>query len=364
MIRRKALDLGLTTKDLTVPTAELQLGESITSKGLEALPVGIAYEAAPIWYIIGSSKGETHNGLVGYENIIYGLGGDDTLNGQENNDQLYGGTGNDILEGRLGNDVLSGDEGDDTMTGGPGDDTYGVDSHRDVVEELENEGTDVVASFLQSYTLSLWVENLILIDSALVTARQTGWGNQLDNRMEGNHKDNALFGRSGADFILGGAGNDYLDSGYDADHVHGGSGNDTLVNPGGSDVLYGEDGNDIFNNSANRGEIVFMFLGEGNNDARGSASDDYYIGSGGAGSNKYRIDGYSNWFGRDTIQFFNPAIDKLYIGRWFNYDWDNVIVRYDGLDLFLARDENNYVKLPGVTLQSLKQHNSVADLIE
>jgi Ca2+-binding RTX toxin-like protein len=294
MIRRKALDLGLSTPDLTDPAAELQLGESTTHIGLAALPVSTTVEAAPIWYIIGSSKGETHNGLVGYENIIHGLGGDDTLNGQENNDQLYGGTGNDILEGRLGNDVLSGDEGEDKMSGGPGDDTYGVDSYRDVVEELENEGHDFVASFIQSYTLSAWVEDLILIDSALVTARQTGWGNQLDNRMEGNHKDNALYGRSGVDFIMGGAGNDHLDSGYEADQVHGGSGNDTLVNPGGSDVLYGEDGNDIFNNSASRGEIVLMFLGEGNNEARGSASDDHYIGSGGAGSNKYRIDGYSN----------------------------------------------------------------------
>jgi Ca2+-binding RTX toxin-like protein len=101
MIRRKALDLGLSTPDLTDPAAELQLGESTTHIGLAALPVSTTVEAAPIWYIIGSSKGETHNGLVGYENIIHGLGGDDTLNGQENNDQLYGGTGNDILEGRL-----------------------------------------------------------------------------------------------------------------------------------------------------------------------------------------------------------------------------------------------------------------------
>ena len=290
------------------------------------------------------------------------MGGDDTLNGQENNDFLYGGTENDILVGRLGNDLLSGDEGEDTMTGGPGDDGYGVDNYKDVVVELENEGLDTVYSFIQSYTLPLWVERLVLIDSTLVQARQTGWGNELDNRMEGNSKDNALYGRSGADFLIGGAGNDYLDSGFDADQVYGGPGDDTLVNPGGSDALFGEDGNDIFNNSAARGELVFMFLGAGNNDARGSASNDHFIGGSGTLSNKYRIDGYSNWFGRDVIQFFHPETDKLYIGRWFNYDWDNVIVKVDGLDLILARDDDNYVRLVGVSLQSLKDNHSVADL--
>ena len=145
--------------------------------------------------------------------------------------------------------------------------------------------------------------------------------------------------------------------------MRGGEGNDTIYNPGGSDALFGEGGNDIISNSADRGETVFMFVGSGNNEAKGSASDDNFFGDATElGSNKFIIDGHSGWFGKDTVRIFNPAKDKLYIGKWFAYEWDNVIVKPDGPDLYLARDDDNYVKLVGVTLQELQLHHSVADL--
>lgn len=56
---------------------------------------------------------------------IYGLGGDDRLHGDSGNDALYGGDGNDLLEGGDGDDVLDGGRGYDVLVGGAGDDTLG-----------------------------------------------------------------------------------------------------------------------------------------------------------------------------------------------------------------------------------------------
>lgn len=55
---------------------------------------------------------------------IYGLGGDDGLQGGNGNDFLYGGNGNDQLYGNDGDDLLDGGAGNDILYGGAGSDTY------------------------------------------------------------------------------------------------------------------------------------------------------------------------------------------------------------------------------------------------
>lgn len=55
--------------------------------------------------------------------IIYGGGGNDTLNGSKKDDILYGGNGNDNLNGNSGNDRLYGGDGEDTLKGGNGHDS-------------------------------------------------------------------------------------------------------------------------------------------------------------------------------------------------------------------------------------------------
>lgn len=57
-------------------------------------------------------------------NIIYGFGGTDTLNGNTGNDTLYGGDGNDTLNASSGNDSLDGGAGNDNLNGGAGNDAY------------------------------------------------------------------------------------------------------------------------------------------------------------------------------------------------------------------------------------------------
>ncbi len=73
---------------------------------------------------------------------IFGLEGDDTLNGwidhdtlyaNEGNDSLLGLNGDDLLLGNLGNDHLDGGNGDDAVYGGQGDDTVIGDGGDDIV---------------------------------------------------------------------------------------------------------------------------------------------------------------------------------------------------------------------------------------
>jgi Ca2+-binding RTX toxin-like protein len=53
---------------------------------------------------------------------LYGLGGNDRLEGDSTDDRLFGGPGNDGLYGRGGADLLVGSGGSDTLEGGRGGD--------------------------------------------------------------------------------------------------------------------------------------------------------------------------------------------------------------------------------------------------
>lgn len=58
-----------------------------------------------------------------FDDIAYGLGGDDSIGGGAGDDILRGGHGNDVLRGEAGHDRLFGDGGDDRLVGGAGSDT-------------------------------------------------------------------------------------------------------------------------------------------------------------------------------------------------------------------------------------------------
>jgi Ca2+-binding RTX toxin-like protein len=79
----------------------------------------------------------------GFANVLYGLDGNDTLDGDYTdgggavgNDTLYGGNGDDWIEGSVGSDLLDGGAGEDTLvasygadelTGGTGSDTFEIE---------------------------------------------------------------------------------------------------------------------------------------------------------------------------------------------------------------------------------------------
>ncbi len=170
-------------------------------------------------------------------NQIYGNSSANTLNGLDGNDRMFGRGGADTLLGGQGNDYLDGGGDDDIMTGGTGNDTYILRDVGDVLNEVANEGRDLVVAHF-SYILEDNFETLRLHANAGVSY---GGGNSLNNRLYGNEDKNHLFGLDGndrifggggEDAIVGGKGNDYLDGQADADKFlfEVGDGNDVIAN--------------------------------------------------------------------------------------------------------------------------------------
>ncbi|MGD1704633.1 calcium-binding protein [Dapis sp. BLCC M229] len=133
-------------------------------------------------------------------NIIVGLEGNDTLNGQGGNDALYGGGDDDHLIGMSGKDSLYGGEGNDYLSGRQGNDT-----------------------------------------------------------LDGGEGNDILYGNKNGDVLIGNLGNDFLDGGSGNDTVDGGSGNDTLVGGSGSDTFILENSGSypiIKDFNASEGDII------------------------------------------------------------------------------------------------------------
>ena len=174
------------------------------------------------------------NGAHGADDILRGMAGDDTLNGdwtgygalKAGNDQLFGGAGNDTLLGQLGNDILDGGVGADRMEGGEGNDIYYVDNVGDVIVEAVGAGTDRVNTTINFNAAGLDIENIAITG----TGRINIVGNDLDNVMQGNDDVNALNGGRGADRMAGGGGNDlyYVDNVGDVVIERAGEGTDTV----------------------------------------------------------------------------------------------------------------------------------------
>ena len=189
--------------------------------------------------LVGNNNSNSLYGRGG-EDVLVGEAGSDALYGEQGDDSLFGGDGADSLFGDIGNDYLNGESGADSLAGGDGNDTYIVDATTDSVIEDVLEGDDTVLSSA-SYSLSAYVENLVLTSNAALD----GTGNDLDNRIDGNSANNRLFGNGGADVLIGAAGDDVLDGGAEGDVLDGGDGTDTLSGGAGADALYGGAGIDL-----------------------------------------------------------------------------------------------------------------------
>jgi hypothetical protein len=141
---------------------------------------------------------------------LAGTAGADTISGLGGRDHLYGGNGNDTLFGGAGDDAMHGDAGADIMFGGSGNDDYYVDDVNDVVSEttvpgVDDGGTNDRVYSTVSYTLSPFIERLVLLESAIAISAT------------GNAQVNSIVGNSNANIISGGGGKDLLTGGLGAD---------------------------------------------------------------------------------------------------------------------------------------------------
>ncbi|HLF95665.1 MAG TPA: DUF4347 domain-containing protein, partial [Methylococcaceae bacterium] len=246
-------------------------------------------------------------------------------------------TGNDLnnyLAGNKFDNVLDGRGGADTLAGGKGDDTYYVDNTGDVVVELPGEGNDLINTTVTLPVLYDNVERLRLLEEG---GAIDGFGNVLDNVLEGNSSANTLDGGGNA---AGGDTVSYL-SAQEGVHVSlhlqgdaqntGGGGLDTLLN---FENLQGSAFGDELTGDAF------------NNTLDGADGDDTLVGGDGEGD-----DHYIGGSGRDLVKFSSATASitvnlSLGTAEGVNIGKDRLtgiedILGGSGNDVLLGNGENN-----------------------
>ncbi|KGM31859.1 calcium-binding protein [Inquilinus limosus] len=202
-------------------------------------------------------------------------GGDaegDYLTGIE---EVVGSDWNDVLTGDAGVNRLLGSYGDDVLNGGAGaDQLYGHDAgavHPSGVDRVE------YATSLAGVTVNLATNVNTGGDAQgdeLYGIQNLG-GSDFADSLTGDAGANTLWGHGGNDVVAGGAGNDALYGEAGADTLQGGDGDDLLIGGDGADALNGGAGNDTAN-YAEAGAAVTLGLASGG--TGGVAAGDSFTG--------------------------------------------------------------------------------------
>ncbi|MBW4985606.1 hypothetical protein KZZ07_23985 [Mameliella sp. CS4] len=243
--------------------------------------------------LIGSDLNNVMRGLGG-DDTLHGLDGFDTMFGGDGADVMYGGDGAEEMDGGPGDDVIAGQDradtilggdGNDTISDGPGWDTVDAGSGDDVV--YVGLGRDVIdggpgidtanfSVFSEAVTINLL--NHVAAGASEFTLlsnfeNATGGGGDdlvigdtLRNTLRGLGGSDTLLGLDGPDLLLGGTGGDELDGGGQFDILSGQEGDDTLDGGAQDDFLRGGDGADTFVFTEVFGQDVLDDFGFGGSD--------------------------------------------------------------------------------------------------
>ena len=318
---------------------------------------------------------------TGYDDLLFGGRGGDTIDGNGGRDILVGGSGNDILRGGADNDTLIGGAGDDRLigesqadrlTGGGGNDAFAFTGRgfgSDVVTDFDTNGDRIDLSAL----------NIGDIDSLTPFMRQEGADVVItfgyndynaDNGIESIRLQNVSLGSlSAGDFIFNTSttGLTVVGTNY-ADVLFGGNGNDTIRGGGGSDTIVGGAGDDTLSGGDRyiTGDGSDLFIG-------GAGADTLLLGwgndtlVGGAGNDTFKIDGRQ--FGDDTIADFDTNGDRIDLSLLPVGDLDSLkpLIRQDGADVVITFGYGSYgpyngnesIRLQNVSLSSLSASDFV-----
>lgn len=127
--------------------------------------------------IVGTSGNDTIDKSSETErHIIYGLDGDDTLDGGSGGDDLLGGGGEDELNGNDGTDVLIGGADNDTLSGGDGTDTLNGQAGADDLNGGNGADTFIFETNTGDDTIEDFQTGSDLIDVTAFTAFTSGQG--------------------------------------------------------------------------------------------------------------------------------------------------------------------------------------------
>jgi Ca2+-binding RTX toxin-like protein len=297
------------------------------------------YADAQVTVHVGTAGNDVLAGADGID-LLFGLGGNDSLaagaeadwlDGGSGDDSLDGSDGNDDLLGADGNDRLAAGAGDDAADGGLGDDALFAGTGRDQL--AGGDGNDVLTAAAGNATLSGGTGNDVLYGGTGFSRLDGGDGNDLlvatqgdatlaggrgndvlwsgagNDSLDGGDEDDWLFGTTGRDTMSGGAGNDVINAGSGDDVVFGGDGNDRLDGAAGNDLVDGGAGNDTLVAGAGADSLAG---GDGDDVFRGWADaflDDSF--SGGAGADRILNPGQD---GGLVLARFTPGLSVEEIG--------------------------------------------------
>ena len=216
----------------------------------------------------GTAGGETLQGYYHEDDILLGLGGNDTLYARDGDDILIGGAGNDSLNGGDGNDTYewSVGDGNDTLSETGGTDQlllHGVTASDirfvksgsyDVKVHIDNEvitlSGQAQPDFQNNSSFDYYqLENIVLDDGTIIdmTGGLTFTGTSGNDVMQGlKNEGDTFYALDGNDYVYANGGDDILYGGDGSDWLYGDAGNDIIFGGAGVDMLYGNAGSDVF----------------------------------------------------------------------------------------------------------------------